>query len=101
MFSGIMLLTISFFSWMASSYIKNLDLVLSGFYTPGIIMTNIHVVLGITTGSLVLYIIANMKFDLPERFAVKRVRGLMRITFVLWLLTFLFGVSFYVWYFVL
>lgn len=101
MFSAIVLAAISFFLWMAPSYINNLDLVLSKFYTPGIIITNMHVIFGITTGSLALYIVLRMKLDLPERFTVNNVRRLMRTTFALWLLTFFLGVSFYVWYFVL
>ena len=101
MFTAFVLAVISFLAWMEPSYIRNFNLVVSQFYTPGIIITNIHVALGITTGSLALYTILRMKVDIPQRFAVKRVRRLMRTTFVLWLLTFLFGLSFYVWYFVL
>ena len=100
MFTAIVLVAISFFAWMAPSYIKNLNLVVSDFYTPGIIITNIHVLMGVTTGVLALYIIARMKFDLPERFTIKKIKPLMRTTFTLWLLTFFFGVLFYVYYFV-
>lgn len=101
MFTAIVLVAISFFTWMAPSYIKNLNLVVSEFYTLGIAITNIHVLLGATTGVLALYIIARMKFDLPERFTVKKIKRLMRTTFTLWLLTFFFGVLFYVYYFVI
>ena len=101
MFTAIVVAAISLFTWMAPSYIRNFNLVVSGFYTPGIIITNIHVTLGILTGSLATYTVLRMKVDIPARFAVKRVRRLMRTTFLLWLLTFLFGLSFYVWYFLL
>jgi uncharacterized membrane protein YozB (DUF420 family) len=101
MFTAIVLVAISFFAWMAPSYVRNLNLVVSDFYTPGIVITNIHVLLGVTTGILALYIIARMKFDLPQRFTVKKVKRLMRTTFTLWLLTFFFGVLFYVYYFVI
>lgn len=101
MFTAIVLVAISFFTWMAPSYIRNLNLVVSEFYTPGIAITNIHVLLGATTGVLALYIIARMKFDLPERFTVKKIKRLMRTAFTLWLLTFFFGVLFYVYYFVI
>ncbi len=101
MFPAIVLAAVSLLTWMAPSYIRNFHLVVSDFYTPGIIITNIHVVLGIITGSLAVYIVLRMKLDLPEKFAIKRVRRLMRTTLVLWLLTFLLGVSFYVWYFLL
>jgi uncharacterized membrane protein YozB (DUF420 family) len=76
-------------------------LVLAEFYTPGIIITNLHVLFGITTGCFAIYIVLLMKVGLPERIAVKRVRRLMRTTFVLWLITFILGVSFYIWYFVI
>ena len=86
---------------MAPSYVKYFNLVLSEFYAPGIIITNVHVILGITTGILAGYIVALMKLDLPERIRVKRVRRLMRTTFTFWTLTFILGVSFYFWYFIL
>jgi uncharacterized membrane protein YozB (DUF420 family) len=101
MFSSIVLVAISFFLWMAPAYINNFKLIVSDFYAPGIIITNAHVFLGIVTGCLAVYIVLRMKLDLPERFTVKRVKRLMRTTFVLWLLTFLLGISFYVWYFVI
>jgi len=101
MFTGIVLVAISFFAWMAPSYVKNFDLVLKDFYSVGILLTNIHVVLGVITGCLALYIVAFMKLNIPDRYAVKNVRRLMRTTFALWLLTFLFGLSFYIWYFVI
>lgn len=101
MFSAIVLVASSFFVWMAPSYIRNFNLVLSDFYSPGVIITNIHVILGTATGTLALYIITRMKLDLPERFKVKRIRRLMRTTFTLWTFTFSFGVLFYIWYFVL
>lgn len=101
MFSAIVLTAISFFTWMAPSYIRNFNLVVSGFYIPGIIITNIHVVLGIIIGSLAVYIVFRMKIDLPQRLRVRRVRRLMRTAFVLWLLTLAFGISFYISYFVL
>ena len=100
MLPAIGLVAISFFVWMAPSYVKYFNLVLTEFYAPGIIITNIHVILGIVTGILATYIVALMKLDLPERFKVKNVRRLMRTTLTLWTLTFIFGVSFYVWYFV-
>lgn len=99
MLSAIGLVAISFFTWMAPSYVRYLNLVMSDFYAPGIIITNIHVILGITTSILALYIVARMKLDLPERFRVKKVKRLMRTTLGLWILTFSFGVLFYVWYF--
>ena len=86
---------------MAPSYVKNFNLIISEFYALGVIITNLHVTLGITTGTLALYIITRMKVDLPEKFKVKRIRRLMRTTFTLWILTFCLGVLFYVWYFVL
>jgi uncharacterized membrane protein YozB (DUF420 family) len=48
-----------------------------------------------------VYIVFRMKFDLPEKFAIKRVKRLMRTAFTLWWLTLVLGVSFYVWYYVL
>jgi uncharacterized membrane protein YozB (DUF420 family) len=101
MFSAIVLVAISFFSWMAPSYAKNFNLVISDFYNPGVIMTNIHVIFGIAAGTLALYIVARMKLNLPAKFKVRRVRRLMRTTFVLWILTSSFGVLFYVWYFLI
>jgi len=101
MFPSIVAVGFSFFLWMARSYVNNFNLVVADFYAPGIIITNMHVVLGTITGCLAVYIVLRMKFDLPQRFAVKRVKRLMRATFVLWLVTFLLGVSFYVWYFVI
>ena len=99
MFSAIVLVAVSFFVWMAPSYAKNFNLVMSDFYAPGIIITNAHVILGIMTGILAVYIVARMKLDLPGKFKVKRVKRLMRTTFAFWILTFSFGVLFYVWYF--
>lgn len=101
MFTAIVLVAISFLSWMAPSYVRNFHLVVSDFYSPGIIITNIHVVLGTISGILAVYIILRMKFNLPKRFTVKRVKRLMRTTFTLWWLTFALGLSFYIWYFVL
>ena len=98
MLSAIGLVAVSFFAWMAPSYVRYFNLVMSDFYAPGIIITNIHVILGITTSILAVYIVARMKLDLPERFKVK-VKRLMRTTFGLWILTFSFGALFYVWYF--
>jgi uncharacterized membrane protein YozB (DUF420 family) len=99
MFSAIVLVASSFFVWMAPSYIRNFNLVISDFCTLGVIITNVHVILGIVTGILALYIVARMKLDLPEKFKVKRIRRLMRTTFTLWIITFSFGVLFYIWYF--
>jgi uncharacterized membrane protein YozB (DUF420 family) len=99
MLSAIGLVAISFFAWMAPSYVRYFNLVISDFYAPGIIITNVHVILGITTSILAVYIVARMKLDLPERFRVKKVRRLMRTTLGLWILTFSFGVLFYIWYF--
>lgn len=76
-------------------------MIVSELYSPGVIITNIHVLLGIITGCLAVYIVLRMKTDLPERFMVKRVKRLMRTTFALWWLTFVFGLSFYIWYYVL
>lgn len=101
MFSAIILVAVSFFAWMAPSYIGNFQVILSEFYSPGVILTNMHVAFGTITGALVLYIVLMMKADLPERFTVKRVRRLMRTTFTLWWLTFILGLSFYLWYYVL
>ena len=101
MFSGIVLVAVSFFAWMAPSYVKNFNLVLADFYSAGIVITNIHVILGVITGTLALYIVSLMKLNLPEKFAVSNVKRLMRTTLTLWLLTFLFGVLFYVYYFVI
>lgn len=83
MFSAIVLVASSFFVWMAPSYIRNFNLVISDFYNLGVIITNIHVILGTATGTLVLYIVARMKLDLPEKFKVKRIRRLMRTAFTL------------------
>jgi uncharacterized membrane protein YozB (DUF420 family) len=99
MLSAIGLVAISFFAWMAPSYVRYFNLVMADFYAPGIIITNIHVILGITTSILAVYIVARMKLDLPERFRVKKVKHLMRTALGLWILTFSFGVLFYVWYF--
>jgi len=101
MLAAIVLAGVSFFAWMAPSYIKYLDVVVSEFYTLGVIITNIHVLLGVISGILAVYIVLRMKFDLPERFRVKRVKRLMRATFTLWLLALVFGLSFYIWYYVL
>ena len=101
MFSAIVLVAISFFAWMAPSYIGNFHVIVAELYSPGVIVTNIHVALGTITGILAIYIILRMKFDLPQRFTVKRVKRLMRTTFTLWWLTFIFGLSFYLIYYVL
>jgi uncharacterized membrane protein YozB (DUF420 family) len=101
MFSAIILVAISFFAWMAPSYIDNFHVIISEFYSPDVIITNMHVASGTITGILALYIVLRMKIDLPERFTVKRVRRLMRTTFTMWWLTFILGVTFYVWYYVL
>ena len=101
MFSGIVLVAISFFAWMAPSYIGNFHVIVNELYSPGVIVTNIHVALGTITGILAIYIILRMKFDLPQKFTVKRVKRLMRTTFTLWWLTFIFGLSFYLIYYVL
>jgi uncharacterized membrane protein YozB (DUF420 family) len=101
MFSGIVLVAISFFAWMAPSYIGNFHVIVNELYSPGVMVTNIHVALGTITGILAIYIILRMKFDLPQKFTVKRVKRLMRTTFTLWWLTFIFGLSFYLIYYVL
>lgn len=101
MFSGIVLVAISFFAWMAPSYIGNFHVIVDELYSPGVMVTNIHVALGTITGILAVYIILRMKFDLPQKLAVKRVKRLMRTTFTLWWLTFVFGLSFYFIYYVL
>jgi uncharacterized membrane protein YozB (DUF420 family) len=101
MFSGIVLVAISFFAWMAPSYIGNFHVIVDELYSPGVMVTNIHVALGTVTGILAIYIILRMKFDLPQKFTVKRVKRLMRTTFTLWWLTFIFGLSFYHIYYVL
>lgn len=101
MFAAIILAAVSFFAWMAPSYIRYFDVIVNEFYTFGVMITNIHVVLGVVSGILAVYIVLRMKFDLPERFKVKRVRRLMRTTFTLWLLTFVFGLAFYLWYYIL
>ena len=101
MFSAIVLAAISFFAWMAPSYIDNFHVIVEELYSPGVIVTNIHVALGGITGILAVYIILRMKFDLPQKFTVKRVKRLMRTTFTLWWLTFISGLSFYLIYYVL
>lgn len=101
MFSGIVLVAVSFFAWMAPSYITNFHLIMTDFYTLGVIVTNIHAILGTLTGVLAIYIVLRMKLDLPKKFTVKRVKRLMRTTFTLWWLTFIFGLSFYLIYYVL
>ena len=101
MFSAIVLAAISFFAWMAPSYIGNFHVIVEELYSPGVMVTNIHVALGTITGILAIYIVLRMKFDIPQRFAVKRVKRLMRTTFTLWWLTFIFGLSFYLIYYVL
>ena len=101
MFSGIVLVAISFFAWMAPSYIGNFHVIVNELYSPGVMVTNIHVALGTITGILAGYIILRMKFDLPQKFTVKRVKRFMRTTFTLWWLTFIFGLSFYLIYYVL
>lgn len=101
MFSAIILVTVSFFAWMAPSYIGNFQVIVSEFKSPGVIITNMHVAFGTITGILALHIVIRMKVDLPEKFTVKRVRRLMRTTFTLWWLTFILGLSFYLWYYVL
>ena len=100
MLSAIGLVAVSLFAWMGPSYVKYFNLVMSDFYAPGIIITNVHVILGTTTSILAVYIVARMKLDLPERFRVKKVKRLMRTTLAFWVLTFGFGTLFYVWYFV-
>jgi len=101
MFSGIVLVAVSFFAWMAPSYIDNFHVIVEELYSPGVIVTNIHVALGAITGILAIYIVLRMKFDLPQKFTVKRVKRLMRTTFTLWWLTFISGLSFYLIYYVL
>ena len=101
MISAIMLVAVSFFAWMAPSYLGNWHVILEEFYTPGVIITNLHVVLGITSGILAIYIILRMKLGLPAKFTVKRVKRLMRTTFTLWWLTFILGLSFYIIYYVM
>ena len=101
MFSAIVLVAISFFAWMAPYYIDNFHVIVEELYSPGVMVTNIHVALGTITGILAIYIVLRMKFDLPQKFTVKRVKRLMRTTFTLWWLTFIFGLSFYLIYYVL
>ncbi len=100
MFPAIVLAAVSLLVWMAPSYINNFHVILAEFSSPGVIITNVHVILGLITGALAVYIVLRMKFDLPQRFAVKRLKRLMRTTFTLWLVTFALGLSFYVWYYI-
>jgi len=103
MFTGIALVAVSFFAWMAPSYLRNFieTNAFSNLSSLGVLITNTHVVLGSITGILAIYIVLRMKFDLPPRFTVKRVRRLMRTTFTLWWLTFIFGLSYYIWFYVI
>jgi uncharacterized membrane protein YozB (DUF420 family) len=101
MFTAIVLVAGSFFAWMAPSYVGSFQGNITQLSSPAAIVTNIHVTLGTITGILAIYIILRMKFDLPQCFAVRKVRSLMRTAFTFWCLTFAFGVSVYIWYYVL
>jgi uncharacterized membrane protein YozB (DUF420 family) len=102
MLPAIILAGISLFAWMLRSYIRSFDIVVSELYTPGVMITNLHVVFGIVTGTLAIYILLLMKTEwLPERIATTKVKQLMRTTFTLWWCAFLLGVAFYVWYYVI
>ncbi len=102
MLPAIVLAGISLSAWMVRSYINSFDIVLNEFYSTGVIITNLHVIFGIITGTLAVYILLLMKTEwLPERFVTRKIKRLMRTTFTLWWVTFLLGVAFYVWYWVI
>lgn len=102
MIPAIILAGVSLFAWMLRSYIQAFDIVVDEFYSVGVIITNLHVVVGAITGVLAVYILLVMKTEwLPERWVTTKVKRLMRTTFTLWWVTFLLGVAFYVWYYVI
>jgi uncharacterized membrane protein YozB (DUF420 family) len=102
MIPSILLAGFSLFAWMLRSYIGNFHVIVNEFGSPGVIITNLHVVFGVITGALAVYILLLMKTEwLPQSLATSNVKRVMRTTFTLWWVTFLLGVSFYVWYYVI
>jgi len=58
-----------------------------------------HMIVGGLAELLGLYIVLALKTDLPEGLRARNIRGLMRLTFVLWMVALLGGTVMYlVWY---
>lgn len=101
MTTALILAAVSLSSWMAVSFIIYFDAFVKEFYSTGVLITLIHVAIGVTAGSLTVYNVLNVKGRLPKRIATKNVLRTMRITFSVWLTAFALGTSFFVYYFVL
>jgi uncharacterized membrane protein YozB (DUF420 family) len=101
MVTAIVLVAISFVVWMAPSYVMFIPAMQVQFFAPISLLTNMHAVLGSITGIMAIWIVLRMKLNLPTRFRFRRIKRVMRTTFILWWLTFIFGLSLYVYHYVL
>jgi uncharacterized membrane protein YozB (DUF420 family) len=101
MITAIVLVAISFVGWMAPSYVMFIPAMQAQFFAPISLLTNVHAVLGSITGIIAIWIVLRMKLKVPTHLRFRRIRGVMRTAFILWWLTFIFGLSLYLYHYVL
>jgi len=84
---------------MFPSFIRYFGM-LTTVYSLGVIITWAHVVAGLSAMILGIYIVAMWRFQTHPKMNCASRKRLMKPTLVLWILTLILGISFYVYYYV-
>ena len=90
--------TLAIASVMGPSLVANLRL-MSNLLDPGVLITWTHVILGIVADGLGLFLVGSWRFRQSALVNCTRRRPLMRPLIILWILSLVLGISFYVYYY--
>jgi len=89
--------TITILFVMIPSFIINFEILIKNIFSPGVIITWIHTVVGILTEMLGIYIV--LKQRLLHRTACAKRKWIMKPLFILWTLASIMGILFYSYYY--
>jgi hypothetical protein len=91
--------SITIFLVMVPSFITYLDVLTRTSFSPIGIITLIHVITGILTEILGIFLIVQWRFRPPPKMTCVKRKWLMTPLFILWVFTLILGIAFYIYYY--
>jgi membrane-associated HD superfamily phosphohydrolase len=96
---AVILHSITIFWVMIPSFIIYFDILVSNIFTPGVIITWIHAIVGLLAEVFGLFLIIEWRFRPPPKMICARRKWMMRPLFLLWTLALILGIAFYSYYY--
>jgi hypothetical protein len=97
---AVILHTIPIILVMIPSFLIYSNIMIKGISSPGVIITWVHVIAGVSAEILGIFLVAEWRFRLPPKMTCAKRRRLMIPALILWSFALILGIAFYVYYYV-